>query len=702
MADPLSIASGVAGLLSLGIQVTQSLINFYSTYKDQNSNLIQITKNSENLLDIFTALDDALQSRRPRIDDQELVACIDRSIGGCNEIIKELEAECHKFQDTSTTGFKGRIQSAGRRVAYPFRKSTLQKLEEDISEIRENLSLALEVLQLKSNNTLQEDLSELKLLLEHINATHISSEIRAWLMAPDATSDHNAACEKHHTGTGIWFLEGHHFRNWLMERNSFLWVNGFAGCGKSVLCSTAIQFTFHETQRRRDVGIGFFYFSFSDKSKITASGMLRALLLQLSAQLKDGEKDLQQMHATYVSGTPPVEALLNSLQNTISRFHDTYILLDALDETIKTMQQWHLPGFHLLVTSRDELDIRQTLKPACHQELMMRNNETDKDIINFISYQLSHEPKFQKWKSRHREIQDNLIKKSQGVFRYNQLDKCLHSLPRDLDETYERILCSIHDDYVKDVQRILTVLCVAKRPLTPPHLDREGRSYDPEDLIDICRDNEEKTFIARIAHFSAKAFAIQKECANIEMAQICLVYLLEPKLSESHFAAMHWYTEGLILRLFNNKAEQLNTSVDLNRAVEHIPSPVYYTALLGLEWVLNALIASSESPARVVDILNAQGGRYSSALQAASAEGHEKIVQILLDQGAEVNAQGGVYGNALQAASAEGHGIIVQILLDQGAEVNAQGGVYGNALQAALANGHEKIMHILLDQGAIL
>jgi len=31
------------------------------------------------------------------------------------------------------------------------------------------------------------------------------------------------------------------------------------------------------------------------------------------------------------------------------------------------------------------------------------------------------------------------------------------------------------------------------------------------------------------------------------------------------------------------------------------------------------------------------------------------VVQILLDKGAEVNAQGGYFGNALQAASCRGH-----------------------------------------------
>jgi len=88
--------------------------------------------------------------------------------------------------------------------------------------------------------------------------------------------------------------------------------------------------------------------------------------------------------------------------------------------------------------------------------------------------------------------------------------------------------------------------------------------------------------------------------------------------------------------------------------------------------------------------LNIKGIHYSNALQAASLEGHTSVVQILLnkgakaasenshtsvvkillDKGAEVNAQGGPYGNALQAALLGGHTLVIQILLDKGAEVD--------------------------------
>ncbi|KAH6661738.1 ankyrin repeat-containing domain protein [Halenospora varia] len=89
------------------------------------------------------------------------------------------------------------------------------------------------------------------------------------------------------------------------------------------------------------------------------------------------------------------------------------------------------------------------------------------------------------------------------------------------------------------------------------------------------------------------------------------------------------------------------------------------------------------------------------------------LAQLLLEKGADVNAQGGEYGNALQAASIEdyeatciqaasagGHEAIVALLLEKEANVNAQGGEYGNALQAASARGHEANVILLLEKGA--
>jgi ankyrin repeat protein len=112
--------------------------------------------------------------------------------------------------------------------------------------------------------------------------------------------------------------------------------------------------------------------------------------------------------------------------------------------------------------------------------------------------------------------------------------------------------------------------------------------------------------------------------------------------------------------------------------------------LLGHETILELMLRGKE----YMDIDESDGdGR--TALVWASECGHEKVVQILLDVGADVNAQGGWYGNALKAASKGGHEKVVQMLIDRGVDVNAQGGRYGNALQAASWGRHEEVVKIL-------
>jgi ankyrin repeat protein len=119
------------------------------------------------------------------------------------------------------------------------------------------------------------------------------------------------------------------------------------------------------------------------------------------------------------------------------------------------------------------------------------------------------------------------------------------------------------------------------------------------------------------------------------------------------------------------------------KSLDSVPMPLYYAALLGFSTVTRLLLDAGAD-------INAQGGEYGNALQAASAGGHEQVVKTLLNAGAEVNAQGGGYSNALQAASYGGHEQVVKMLLNAGADVNAQGGEYGNALQAASWGGHEQ------------
>jgi ankyrin repeat protein len=165
----------------------------------------------------------------------------------------------------------------------------------------------------------------------------------------------------------------------------------------------------------------------------------------------------------------------------------------------------------------------------------------------------------------------------------------------------------------------------------------------------------------------------------------------------------------------------------LEKCWDSMASPLYYASHAGLHHAVQGLLekrstgrstgnaqkelsddhASAWDHAFVVTQLlekgadvNAQGGRYGNALQAASYGGHDSIVTLLLEKGADVNAQGGIYCNALPAASDGGHDSVVTLLLEKGADVNAQGGGYGNALYAASNRGHDSVVTLLLEKGA--
>lgn len=95
-----------------------------------------------------------------------------------------------------------------------------------------------------------------------------------------------------------------------------------------------------------------------------------------------------------------------------------------------------------------------------------------------------------------------------------------------------------------------------------------------------------------------------------------------------------------------------------------------------------------------------EDGEYGNLLVTASYRGHSRVIQLLLDDGADVNAESDDHDTALRAASYEGNYEVVQLLLANGADVNAKSDKYGTALQTASSEGHDEVVRLLLDNGA--
>ncbi|GAW02077.1 hypothetical protein LENED_003707 [Lentinula edodes] len=386
----------------------------------------------------------------------------------------------------------------------------------------------------------------------------------------------------------------------------------------------------------------------------------------------------------------------------------------------------------------------------------------DKDIATYIELKIQDKPQFKG--DIVGEIKDTLNKGAQGIFRWvdcqmMELQKCRRkrdvkeaskTLPATLTETYDQALGRLTEEEKKDVQHLLLWLLYAFEPLTRRKaneiwkIDLLEQKFDPDEMDLQVEEVIPSAFVTvgqhdiiQLAHASVKEYLISpqqsKEISNSlsfnehlahdVMTQTTIIYLMQHdnasfnRQSFVAYAVKYWLLHASKVEEFkvagqsqNLICAMLNNSVQFSRweemYINHFPfrnkatkGPLYHGALNGLYGAVNYLIQSAHN---VKQFVNAQGGRYGNALQAASKNGHESIVKLLLEHNADVNAQGGrYYENALQTASYCGHVPIVKLLLEHNADVNAQGGQYGNALQAASYMGHEDITQLLLQNGAL-
>jgi hypothetical protein len=91
-----------------------------------------------------------------------------------------------------------------------------------------------------------------------------------------------------------------------------------------------------------------------------------------------------------------------------------------------------------------------------------------------------------------------------------------------------------------------------------------------------------------------------------------------------------------------------------------------------------------------------------SSLLRATANGHEAVVKLLLEKGAELKAKYTHSWTALSWAAEKGHEAVVKLLLEIGAELEAKDKYGWTALSRAAYKGHEAVVKLLLEIGAEL
>jgi ankyrin repeat protein len=358
---------------------------------------------------------------------------------------------------------------------------------------------------------------------------------------------------------------------------------------------------------------------------------------------------------------------------------------------------------------------------------------------------------------------------------YRTLRQALETLPKTLDETYARILEGIPGAYSAHAATILNLLIWSDKTFGirtlvdaiatdidgSPAFDPKNRMPVPREVLKLCSSlvavsqhveypDEDQV---RLAHFSVKEYLVSnhvsrafksliaEKAARSYLARLCLTYLMDvnqlilrgSSIGELDFddicrefpflrySTLNWmdhardvenederlyemmlsfFSEGhKTFSLFGKLFDRFNRSVtfagivldmreDLNHDPWHDPahrrSPLFYAASGGLRRVVEYLLDTGAE-------INLDEG---AALNAALDKGQETTARLLLDRGADVNLG---RGRALIEAAHYGDDPIVQLLLDRGANTNAR---HGEALAIAVEYGRDTTVQVLLDRGA--
>ena len=99
-------------------------------------------------------------------------------------------------------------------------------------------------------------------------------------------------------------------------------------------------------------------------------------------------------------------------------------------------------------------------------------------------------------------------------------------------------------------------------------------------------------------------------------------------------------------------------------------------------------------------LLNSKDKDGNTLLHHAASDGHEKIVEFLIEKGAAVDEKNNVEATPIYLATINGHLKIIQFLISKGANINVKSGSFeGTLLHAASFKGHFDVVDFFISRG---
>jgi hypothetical protein len=170
-----------------------------------------------------------------------------------------------------------------------------------------------------------------------------------------------------------------------------------------------------------------FFFDFKDTGKQDARALLSSLIVQLSGQSPFFYHMLSDFYSAHQKGLrqPSIDALTKCLQGMLNAPRDIpiYIVIDAIDECpnttgirssrdqvlslVEEFVKMDVARFHLCVTSRPEVDVRNSLEPltpASNRISLHDQSGQKKDIDEFVRAVVFSDKNMRRWRDEDKEL----------------------------------------------------------------------------------------------------------------------------------------------------------------------------------------------------------------------------------------------------------------------------------------------------------
>ncbi|KAG6372884.1 ankyrin repeat-containing domain protein [Boletus reticuloceps] len=409
-------------------------------------------------------------------------------------------------------------------------------------------------------------------------------EILKWLDGLTCAEKHDVTLSLRQEDTCKWLFDTTQYKMWRDGESGSFWLRGKPGAGKSVLVSFVIDSLKNDPGRCKGEILTFFYCDFRNERSTNSAEVMRSILSQLLRHLRGHSVNLEIVLGDLIKAKEWGGGTLGNakeLAGITSRAasllgQKPLVIVDALDEckdVRKLIQALMMIRDHvrLFVSSRPLHTIVDVLSDLPFVSMEDMADELSADIELHVTRELDARQRLRDldpgFKMRIRSV---LCEKADGMFRWVQcsidtLDRCvtrkevrnaLDSLPKGLDETYERILFAIDMETPSGrlAQRALVWLVAAQRSMRVTEImealsiNLKTRTLDPDigpmhsgALLDACGSlvtYSEKTGVIILAHFSVKeylvgeftrtnlpAYYISLEQAHLLLAQSCMCYL---------------------------------------------------------------------------------------------------------------------------------------------------------------------------------